>query len=363
MFKLTPVLFLLALLVSCEPSVPKSPVIGEAFVGPAKLDIHAEILPKSPIVATGSYGEKLQVIGQRRRFLKVRTAAGVEGWVDDRNLLDLAAIASLKELAANSRKYPSQGLATTYDTLNVHTEPNRSSPSYIQIQSGERVDVIGHRVAPRKPAPRKPLVIAAPKPKRPTREKKPAPKSKVVPPPPLPPAPKLPSDWLELSRMRDPEEPDAPSPALKKPAPVVVEEVAPPDDWTLIRNAGGQAGWVLSRRIFMAIPDEVAQYAEGKRITAYFSLGKTDGKDIWLWATCEPGPQDHEIEGLRIFSWNTRRKHYETTYIQRRIVGYYPLLVNGSTFSVLVEKDGKRYRRTFTLTGRHVSLDSEQLEH
>src|ERR1700712_5670449 len=98
MFKLTPVLFLLALLVSCEPSAPKSPVIGEAFVGPAKLDIHAEILPKSPVVATGSYGEKLQVIGQRRRFLKVRTEKGVEGWVDDRNLLDLAAIASLKEL-------------------------------------------------------------------------------------------------------------------------------------------------------------------------------------------------------------------------------------------------------------------------
>src|SRR5258708_39528707 len=122
MFKISPAVFLFAILVSCEPSVPKAPVIGEAFVGPAKLDIHAEILPKSPVVATGRYGEKLQVIGQRRHFLKVRTAAGAEGWVDDRNLLDSGALNSLEELAADSGRYPSQGLATTDDTLNVHTE-------------------------------------------------------------------------------------------------------------------------------------------------------------------------------------------------------------------------------------------------
>lgn len=354
MSKIPPVLFLLALLTSCEPSVPKAPVLGEAFIGPATLEIHAEILPKSPVVATGKYGDKLQVIGQRRHFLKVRTAQGAEGWVDDRNLLDSAAIESLKELAANSRKYPSQGLATTYDTLNVHTEPNRASPSYLQIQGGERVDVIGHRTAPRKPAPRKPLVIAAPKPKRPTREKKKAAASKVIPPPALPPPPKLPADWLELSRMRDPEEPEAPV----KPKPV--EEVAPPDDWTLIRKANGQTGWVLSRRIFMAIPDEVAQYAEGKRITSYFSLGKIDGKDTWLWTTCEPGPQDHEIDGFRVFSWNPRRNRYETTYIQRRVLGYYPVLVKGSSFSVLIEKDGKKYRQHFTLTGNRVKFDGEE---
>ena len=239
MSKLTPVLFLLVLLVSfqtvsCQPSVPKAPVIGEAFVGPAKLEIHAEILPKSPVVATGRYSDKLQVIGQRRHFLKVRTQQGVEGWVDDRNLLDSAAIASLKELATNSRKYPSQGLATTYDTLNVHTEPNRTSPSYLQVQAGERVDVVGHRTAPRKGAPRKPLVIAAPKATRPAREKKKATaQSKVVPPPPLPPPPKLPADWLELSRLRDPEEPETPSPAQQTVKPAPVEEVSPPDDWTL----------------------------------------------------------------------------------------------------------------------------------
>jgi hypothetical protein len=196
------------------------------------------------------------------------------------------------------------------------------------------------------------LVIAPPKVKRPTREKKVD--SKIVPPPPLPPAPKLPTDWLELSQMRDPDENEPP------PKPQPAAETAPPDDWSLIRNASGQTGWVLTRRIFMAIPDEVAQYAEGKRITSYFSLGKIDGKDTWLWTTCEPGPQDHEIEGFRIFSWNPRRKRYETTYIQRRVIGYYPILVKGTSFSVLLDKDGKRYRQHFTLIGNRVKFDGEE---
>ncbi len=325
-------------------------------MGPAKLDIHGEIAPKSPVVAKCVYGEKLEILGKRRLFLKVRTRDGVEGWVDQRNLLDAGTIASLKELANNSSKYPSQGLATTYDTLNVHTDPDRQSPSYLQIQAGERVDVIGHRVTPRKGTPRKKLVIASTKAKRPTREQKPV-KSKAVPPPPLPPPPKLPADWLELSRMQDPDELEETKPAPKtQPAP----EPAPPDDWTLIRNASGQVGWVLTRRIFMAIPDEVAQYAEGKRITSYFSLGKIDGKDTWLWTTCEPGPQDHEIEGFRVFSWNPRRKRYETTYIQRRVTGYYPVLVKGTSFSVLLEKDGKKVRQSFTLIGNRVKFDGEE---
>lgn len=353
-----PFLFLI-ILCSCGTTQPKAAVIGEAFVGPATLQIHQEIAPKTPVVATVHYGEKLQVVGQKRHFLKVRTTTGAEGWVDDRNLLDTAAIGALKKLAADSKTYPSQGLATTYDTLNVHTEPNPISPSYLQVLAGERFDVIGHRTAPKKGMPRKPLVIAPKRVPPPVREKKKK-DSKVVPPPPLPPAPKPPTDWLELSNMRDPDEPD-PN-AEKKPEPPPVE-VARPDDWTLIRTASGQAGWVLTRRIFMAIPDEVAQYAEGKRITSYFSLGKIDGKDTWLWTTLEPGPQNHEFDGVRIFSWNPRRKRYETTYIRRRTTGYFPVLVKGNSFSVLIEKDdGKRYRQQFTLIGNRVALDGEKPE-
>ena len=61
------------------------------------------------------------------------------------------------------------------------------------------------------------------------------------------------------------------------------------DGWSLIRTPAGQAGWVLTRLVSMAIPDEVAQYAEGKRIVSYFPLGTVQDddkkKNIWLWTT------------------------------------------------------------------------------
>ncbi len=357
MFKTLPIVLVLLAATACEPSAPKAAVIGKAFVGPAKLDIHQEILPKSPVSATVHYGDQLDVIGKRRHFLKVRTSNGSEGWVDERNLLDVAAIQALKQLAADAKKIPSQGLATTYDTLNVHTEPDPKSPSYLQLQPGERVAVIGHRTAPKVGIKRKPLVIAPPRPPRPVKAKKPK-KENAITMPPLPPPPAVPLDWLELSNQRDPDEQDP-----KPPTPPVVAAPVPPDDWTLIRTASGQAGWVLTRRIYMAIPDEVAQYSEGRRISSYFSLGKVAGKDTWLWTTLQPGPQDHEIDGFRVFMWNPKRNRYETTFIQRRVTGYFPVLVDGSSFSVLLEKeDGKRYRQHFTLIGNRVTFDGEQPE-
>ena len=42
------------------------------------------------------------------------------------------------------------------------------------------------------------------------------------------------------------------------------------EDWNLVRTKDGKAGWVLSRMLVMAIPDEVAQYSEGARITSLF---------------------------------------------------------------------------------------------
>src|SRR5438067_5264963 len=47
---------------------------------------------------------------------------------------------------------------------------------------------------------------------------------------------------------------------------------------------------------------EVAQYAEGRRITSYFPLGEThDGtavKPTWLWTTVEHGMQDRKSTRL-----------------------------------------------------------------
>lgn len=355
--------FLVLAMAGCQSSPDREPGIGDAFAGPATLTLRQEIAPRSAVVATVHHGDRLQIIQQRRRFLKVRTTKGVEGWTDERMLMSSAQIQQLKQLSNDTKNFPSQGYATTYDVLNIHTEPNRQSPSYVQVKEGEKVEVIAHRVVPRVTPIRKPLLPPPPKiPRKPPTKEKPV-KVTRVPAPPVPLPPRPPKDWLELSNSAEAHQPKA---AESKGS---ANEPIPSDDWTLVRAAGGQSGWVVAQRLFMAIPDEVAQYAEGRRITSYFSLGKLrDGelvKDIWLWTTIEKGLMPYDFDSFRVFIWSLRHHRYETALIQRKLKGYYPVLLERVNdrpgFSVCVEKQlGELSRRSYMLVENLVKFASER---
>ena len=102
------------------------------------------------------------------------------------------------------------------------------------------------------------------------------------------------------------------------------------DDWSLVRLKDGRVGWVLARMLSMALPDEVAQYAEGKRITAFLSLGEVKDKDgvvkhNWLWTTQGPGLRPYEFDSFRVFVWSLQRHRYETALIERNVKGFYPI--------------------------------------
>ena len=101
------------------------------------------------MVATLQHGERLEVLETRRRFVRVRTAKGVEGWTDANYLLSQQQVSDLDRLAEFAAKLPSQGKGTTYDALNVHTAPSRQAPSFTQIPEGGAVEVLVHRVSPR----------------------------------------------------------------------------------------------------------------------------------------------------------------------------------------------------------------------
>jgi hypothetical protein len=361
--------FLISGLAGCGGGEPRAPVIGEAYAGPATLALRKEIPLQSPVVATLKHGEKLEIVGRRRAFLKVRTAAGVEGWTSERLLLSSQEIAALKDVERRARTLPSQGVASTYDMLNVHSEANRYSPSFLQIKAGEKVDVLGHVIAPRTPPERQPLIPRKP------RRKEPRKVDTKYALPPLPPPPQPPANWRALSQ--------TPPEVLQEIAQEKAEHPVPTDDWSLVRTAKGQSGWVLTRRLYMAIPDEVAQYAEGHRITSYFSLGDVpDGDQVkhnWLWTTIGGGDHNYDFDSFRVFIWSLRRHRYETAYIQRNVEGYFPVLlqpVELSTgaktrgapvvtrypgFSVCLSGDsGARIRRSYAFIVNIVRFAGEQ---
>ncbi len=336
----------------------RAPSLGVAYAGPVTLNLHQEIDPKSPTVAIVHHGDKLEIIGQRRRsWYRVRTVKGIEGWTSNRELLDNAQMQRLRALAAETAGMPSQGAGTTFGTVNVHSEPNRQSTSFVQLGEHEKFDVVAHRVAARTALPRRELIPEVPKaPKKSAKENEKGKKKAVailVPPPPASPSP--PPDWAALGS----HQPDSNTAAsAPESAPV------PTDDWTLIRTSSGQSGWVLTSAIYLQIPDEVAQYAEGHRITSYFSIGKTaDGgqqKDIWLWTTSEQLGEDHDFDSFRVFTWSTRRHRYETAYIQRRERGFFPVIAKAGEFSLCLEKPAGLVRKQFVLTGNSVRPAGEK---
>jgi SH3-like domain-containing protein len=345
----------LCALSGCNAKSDRAPVIGHAYAGPATLNLHKEIDSKSPTVTIVHHGDKLEIVGQRRRWYKVRTAGGTEGWTSDRELLDTAQMQRLRALAAETTGLPSQGVATTFSTLNVHTEPSRQSPSFIQVKEHEKVDVIAHKVAERTAAAEKrELIPPRPKPEK----KKGKEKASKIPEPPVPAAPEPPPDWIELSRQGEPKEGEPSQVAAEAPR-------GPIDDWTLIRTETGQSGWVLTSGLYLAIPDEVAQYAEGHRITSYFSVGRIqDGderKDIWLWTTSDGLGEDYDFDGYRVFTWSLRHHRYETAYIQRRERGFFPVLAKAGEFSVCLERnDGSRVRKQYVIRDTSVRPAGER---
>ncbi len=358
--------------VACSSHSPQ-PSTGIAYAGPATLNLRKDLASKSVNVGSAKHGERLDILEVRRRFARVRTSQGVEGWTDENLLLTQPQMDDLHRLAESAAKLPSQGTATVYDALNMHAEPSRPSPSFYQIPESGSVEVIGHRVAPRYPA-------AAPPPVPVRRASAPARKSKPrsanglgAPPTPAPPAP--PRNWQQLSR---PHASDLPG--YNHPAPGASAAL---DDWSLVRmkesrdpkadiKADIKVGWVLSRMLSMSIPDEVAQYAEGHRITAYVALGEIRDKDRnetkpnWLWTTSSLTQVPFEFDSFRVFVWSTRRHRYETAYIERNVKGYYPVETQSvpgqdeKAFSlVLQDKDGKLYKRTYAFSGYKVHMISK----
>lgn len=356
-------------LASCENSNRSAPAIGEAYAGPSVLKIRRDIPLESPVVATAKHGERLDLLQKRRRFFRVRTSSGVEGWTDERQLLAREDMDKLKELAARAARMPQQGQATTFAELNVHTLPYRQSPSFTQIRENEKVDVLEHVATPR-------IDVNENKDLLPPKKAKPAQKKAKelkYPPlaPPLPP-PGPPANWLELSKTnRDP--------AVEEEEEAKEEKPVAMDDWSLVRTKTGETGWVLTRRLVMAIPDEVAQYAEGKRIVSYFSLGEVEDGDQkkhdWLWTTIGGGDRPFDFDSFRVFIWSLHRHRYETAYIDRNVRGYAPVVLEqvelanakGTStakypgFSVCLESsDGQRVRREYAFLENVVRFASQK---
>ena len=94
-----PACFLLLMAVGCKQGPELDPAIGEAYVGPATLNLRRDLGLESAVVGTARHGERLEILQRRRRFVKVRTGRRAEGWTDERLLLSPDEVSSQRRLS------------------------------------------------------------------------------------------------------------------------------------------------------------------------------------------------------------------------------------------------------------------------
>ena len=109
------------------------------------------------------------------------------------------------------------------------------------------------------------------------------------------------------------------------------------EDWWLIRNPESRIGWVLGRMIDVDVPLEIAQYAEGQRIVAFFPLNQvTDGdKQVPQYLVLLNENKDgmpFDYNQVRVFTWNVKRHRYEAAYRERNLNGVLPVTIAQENF-------------------------------
>jgi SH3-like domain-containing protein len=273
----------LALLSACNRGGNR--VLEVAYVSGVQAilrDRVAAVYEKAGVVKNG---DRVEVLDHDRRFVKVRTATGVTGWVEQRYLVGQEVYDQIQKLTADNQNDPVQAEGTTRNDTNLHVEPGRDTEHLYQILSGEKLALLKRSTAEKAGS-------VAP----PARSAKPA-----------------------GNNNKD----------EKKPVPVV-------EDWWLVRDSHSRVGWVLGRMIDLDVPLDVAQYAEGQRIVAYFVLDQVqDGdKKVSQYLTVLTEPKDglpFDFNQIRIFTWNVRRHRYETAY-RERMEGMLPVTVTTESF-------------------------------
>ncbi len=361
---------LLAFTISCRPEPADE--VASAFIAPASINLRPALADRTNSVAVLNHGDRVQILEVRRRFARIRSSKGAEGWIDATQLLTPDQMNEVRKAKAYALGLSSEGSATVFEALNIHLEPDRQSAAFARIAEGGSVEVLAHQLQLKVTGPPKVPVFTLPQTaaaaSRKERKERKAKNSYHL--PASPPAPKAPDNWLDLSTGRVAAQP--PPRQLLRPSPEPPKKPVPMEDWTLVRTKDKQCGWVLSRNLIMSIPDEVAQYAEGKRITSYFDLGVVQDEEKgprhnWLWTTAS-AQEPFDFDAWRVFLWNRHRHRYETSYRDHDVEGYFPVRVDpaessgkGRTFHLVLRDDnGKFEQRTYNFDGVRVHLTGQE---
>jgi SH3-like domain-containing protein len=262
-------------------------VLEVNYVSAVQATLRDQVAAAFNRVGTVKNGERVEVLERDKRFSRVRTADGTEGWVEQRYLVDQRTYDALQKLTQENLNDPVQAPGVLRNETNLHLTPGRETEHLYQLTAGAKVAVLKRATAEKQPG----LAAATAKPAGKT---------------------------------------------SKAPSGPVLE------DWWLVRDPQNRVGWVLSRMVDLDVPLEIAQYAEGQRFVAFFVLNQVrdvgkdgTGKDVPQYLCAITEPHDgllYDYDQIRVFTWNVRKHRYETAYREHGLNGVLPVTVTSEEF-------------------------------
>jgi SH3-like domain-containing protein len=262
-------------------------VLEVAYVSAPQAALRDQVAIIFNNIGTVKNGERVDVLEHQKRFVRIRTASGLEGWIEQRFLVDQKTFDGLQKLTQDNQADPVQAPGVLRNETNLHLTPGRDTEHLYLLASGAKVAIL----------------------KRATAEKQ----------------------GVANPGMR----PGAGKTGARTPGGPVLE------DWWLVRDEQGRVGWVLARMVDVDVPLEVAQYAEGQRFVAFFALDEVSDNDKgvqrnvaqYLCLLTEPHDgQPYDYDQVRVFTWNMRKHRYETAYREHGLDGILPVTMTKANF-------------------------------
>jgi len=328
-------------------------------------------------------GDRVEVLEKQRRFVRVRTDSGQEGWIEERSLVPQDVYDGFQKLAQDNANTPIQARGTTRAELNMHLTPARDADHLYQLKDGEKLDVLRRATAEKNPPKPKPAPSTTP----PTKgsKTKPGAAANAAKSAAAAPSTSVTQKAAPTAPATQNSSPPAPSTTAAGATQTAKDQPPPPkpvmEDWYLVRTSSGHVGWVLLRMIDLDVPLDIAQYAEGQRIIGYFVLNNVDedGKPQPQYLVLLNEPKDglpYDYNQIRVFTRNRAKHRYETAYREHNLEGYLPAKVGHQDFGkegdlptfTIREKidDGRIVEETYKLNGpivrRVLSPDEEAAE-
>jgi hypothetical protein len=290
------------------------------YVSARQMYLHDRVAAVSNRVAEVTNGQALDVLEHGRRFLKVRTQKNEIGWIEDRAVIDAKTADTFVQLATQHKQDTVVATAVVRDDIYLHIFPGRDTEHFYLLAANAKVQLLARATVAKTTAtafgvPRKGTVPKAALTGN-------APSSAAAPVKTLAP-PTAPKKLFSASSAAAP----VPSP-LPVPPPIL-------EDWWLVRDSQGHAGWLLSGRVDVDVPDSIGVYAEGQRIVGAYVLTKVNDPDsdppnpgVPEYVTVLSPPKSglpFDFDQVRVFTWSLKHHRYETAYRLHPIQGYLPV--------------------------------------